>query len=280
MTHFSFNRIVHGHSPQKSIFVPALKKNLDISTLIREGEKYFLHSLSVDNVIIGFHENRLKVLLLQTRANGKWVLPGGHIFEDEELEDAARRILNERTGLKEIYLQQFHVFGSIKRTREKFMREALKQVGTELPAHSWLLKRFVTVGFYALVEYHKVKPREDELSSQISWWDLDNLPELLFDHGEIIDTAIRDMRLKINHQPIGYNLLPREFTLKNLQSIYETILGRKLDRANFNRKILSYGILDKKDKQFSGGAHKAPYLYAFNKKAYFKALQNGLEKTF
>lgn len=81
---------------------------------------------------------------------------------------------------------------------------------------------------------------------KISWWDLDSLPELLFDHEEIIHTAIKDMRLKINHQPIGYNLLPREFTLKNLQSIYEAILDKKLDRANFNRKILSYGILDKK----------------------------------
>ena len=156
----------------------------------------------------------------------------------------------------------------------------MHHMGVEVPDDSWLLQRFITIGFYALVEYAKVTPKADDLSEKISWWDLEDLPELLFDHKEIIQTAIKDMRLKINHQPIGYNLLPREFTLKNLQSIYEAILDKKLDRANFNRKILSYGILDKKEKHYTGGAHKAPYLYSFNKKAYFQALQHGLEKTF
>lgn len=247
---------------------------------MQEGETLFMQGLSIDNVVFGFHENKLKVLLLEAKANKKWILPGGYIFRDEELENAALRILGERTGLKEIYLQQFHVFGNINRTKEQFLKEAMKMAGVEIPKNSWLLQRFITIGFYALVEYHKVKPQPDEFSSQIAWWELDNLPELMFDHKEIINTAIKDMRLKINHQPIGYNLLPREFTLKNLQMIYESILDRKLDRANFNRKILSYGILDKKEKHYTGGAHKAPYLYAFNKKAYFEALKNGLEKSF
>lgn len=88
------------------------------------------------------------------------------------------------------------------------------------------------------------------------------------------------IRLQLNYQPIGYNLLPKEFTLKNLQTIYETILGRQLDRSNFNRKMLSYGILEKKEKHYSGASHKAPFLYSFNEETYFKALQNGLNKDF
>lgn len=263
-----------------TIFVPALKSISSIEDFIRHGQQHFQPGLSIDNVIIGFHDNRLKVLLLKTKHSEKWVLPGGHILQKEELEDAAKRILNERTGLKEIFLQQFHVFGSTARSKEKYLREAMHHMGFDVPDDSWLLQRFVTIGFYALVEFAKVNPKADDFSETISWWDLEDLPALLFDHKEIIDTAIKDMRLKINHQPIGYNLLPREFTLKNLQSIYEAILDKKLDRANFNRKILSYGILDKKEKHYTGGAHKAPYLYSFNKKAYFQALQHGLEKTF
>jgi len=257
-----------------------MKKKSTLTYAITDGDGLFMPGLSIDNVVFGFHDNRLKVLLVQNKSNRKWILPGGYIFREEELEYAALRILGERTGLNEIYLQQFHVFGSTKRTKEKYLKETMKMMGVDLPSDSWLLQRFVTIGFYALVEFEKVKPEPDEFSSQITWWELDNLPDLMFDHEEIIDTAIKDIRLKINHQPIGYNLLPKEFTLKNLQSIYETILNRKLDRANFNRKVLSYGILDKKEKQFSGGAHKAPYLYSFNKKAYFEALQNGLEKSF
>lgn len=239
-----------------------------------------MKGLSVDNVVFGFHDNSLKVLLLQNKASRKWILPGGYIFRNEDLEKAALRILQERTGLHEIYLQQFHTFGNTKRTKEKFFKDVLKKAGMEVPADSWIFDRFVTVGYYALVEFDKVKPQVDEFSEQVAWWDLDKLPELMFDHKEIVQTALKDLRLKINHQPIGYNLLPKEFTLKNLQSIYETILDRKLDRANFNRKILSYGILDKKEKHYTGGAHKAPYLYSFNKKAYFEALKNGLEKAF
>ncbi|HLO79417.1 MAG TPA: NUDIX domain-containing protein [Chitinophagaceae bacterium] len=257
-----------------------MKKFGSLADFILEGDRHFLPALSLDNVIFGFHDNQLKVLLLQLKTINKWILPGGFIFKTEEIEDAALRILQERTGLKEIYLQQFHVFGSKKRNKQKFFKDLYKEMGVELTDNSWILQRFLTLGFYALVEFEKVRPHADDMSAQISWWEVSKLPDLMFDHKEIIETALKDMRLKINNQPIGYNLLPKEFTLKNLQSIYETILDRKLDRANFNRKILSYGILDKKEKQYTGGAHKAPYLYSFNKQAYFKALQEGLEKNF
>ena len=257
-----------------------MHKKLPTLELLSSATHYLLPSVSIDNVIFGFHENQLKVLLQQLKKNKKWKLPGGFIFTDEEIEDSAARILTTRTGLQKIFLQQFHVFGGTKRTTEQLVKEIFEIEEIKFTDQSNLFQRYLTIGYYALVEYNKVKPKPDELSIQCTWCDLNDLPELLFDHRQIIEQALHTLRLQLNFQPIGYNLLPKEFTLRNLQSIYETILGRKLDRSNFNRKILAYGILEKKEKHYSGAAHKAPYLYSFNKKVYFKALQTGLEKEF
>lgn len=257
-----------------------MRKNLSAEEYVHNGQGHFLPSVSIDNVIFGFHENELKVLLLQLKGTEKWGLPGGFIFKDEEIDQAAVRILSDRTGLNTLFLQQFHVFGSADRDHKNLMKSLLKRDGIPVADENWLLQRFITIGYYALVNYHKVIPQPDAFSSRCEWCDVDKLPQLLFDHQEIIGKALQTLRLHLNFQPIGYNLLPKEFTLKNLQAIYETILSTKLDRSNFNRKILSYGILQKKEKQFTGGAHKAPFLYSFDKKAYFKALQNGLEKVF
>lgn len=208
------------------------------------------------------------------------MLPGGFVGKKEHVDAAAARILKIRTGLDAIFLQQFYTFGQPERSNNRILVKALKSLTRKFDKNHWVLQRFVTVGYYALVEYADVNPHPDELSLACDWHDLDKLPGLLLDHHEIILKALEEMRLKLNYQPIGYNLLPKEFTMKNLQSIYETLLGRKLDRGNFNRKMLSYGILDRKEKQFSGGAHKAPYLYSFNKKKYFKALEGGLGREF
>jgi ADP-ribose pyrophosphatase YjhB (NUDIX family) len=244
------------------------------------GHQFYLPSLSIDNVIFGFHEDQLKVLLLQSAHKKVWALPGGFVGKKEHIDEAAAQILKMRTGLDRIYLQQFHTFGQPDRSNNKVLLKALQSLGMKYDKDHWALQRFITVGYYALVEFAKVNPHPDELSLSCDWHDLDKLPELLMDHQEIINRALVEMRLNLNYQPIGYNLLPKAFTMKNLQSIYETILGRKLDRANFNRKMLSYGILDRKEKHYSGGAHKAPYLYSFNKKKYFNALKSGLGKDF
>ena len=241
-------------------------KFTSIEGVLRHGHQFYLPSLSIDNVIFGFHEDQLKVLLLQSANKNVWALPGGFVGKEEHIDEAAARILKIRTGLDHIYLQQFYTFGQPDRSNNKVLLKALQSVYKKFNKDHWALQRFITVGYFALVEFAKVSPHPDELSLSCDWHDLDKLPELLMDHQEIINRALEEMRLKLNYQPIGYNLLPKEFTMKNLQSIYETILGRKLDRGNFNRKMLSYGILDRKEKHYSGGAHKAPYLYSFNKK--------------
>jgi len=251
-----------------------------IETFLRHGHRLNLPGVSIDNVIFGFHEFQLKVLLLQSTSKKIWMLPGGFVGKGEHIDDAAARVLKERTGLDDIFLQQFYTFGQPERSGNKLLQKAIRSMGLKYDKDHWVLQRFISVGYYALVEYAKVNPRHDDFTLACAWHELDKLPELLLDHNGIISKALEEMRLKLNYQPIGYNLLPGEFTMKNLQTLYETILGRKLDRGNFNRKMLAYGILDRKEKQFSGGAHKAPYLYTFNKKKYFKALKGGLGRDF
>jgi ADP-ribose pyrophosphatase YjhB (NUDIX family) len=253
-------------------------KKIEFSDVISRGTEVYLSSVSVDCVIFGFHAGELKVLLLKSKYNHKWALPGGFVYKDEDVEEAASRVLQERTQLSGIFLQQFYLFGDVKRTEQKHARALLEAAGVEDIDSHWLLQRFVTVGYYALVEYQKVTPVPDIHSSECAWQNVMELRNLIIDHKQIIEKGLQSLRMHLNYQPIGYNLLPREFTLKDLQLIYETILGKKLDRSNFQRKILSYGILDRKEKQFSGGSHRAPYLYSFNKTKYFKALKEGLNK--
>lgn len=249
-----------------------------LQDVLYRGSDLFLSSISVDCVIFGFHAGELKVLLLKSKLDNKWALPGGFIYRDENVEEAASRVLQERTRLTGIFLQQFHLFGDVKRTEQKHARRMLEEAGVADVDSHWIMQRFVTVGYYALVEYEKVNPVPDENSGACAWHNVLELHNLIIDHKQIVEKGLQSLRVHLNYQPIGYNLLPNEFPLKDLQLIYETILGKKLDRSNFQRKILSYGILDRKEKQFSGGSHRAPYLYSFNKKKYFKALQEGLNK--
>ncbi|MBS1979337.1 MAG: NUDIX hydrolase [Bacteroidetes bacterium] len=256
------------------------QKENQLKAFLQKGHLHYMPGVSVDNVIFGFHENQLKVLLLQANTGKFWMLPGGFVQKNEHIDEAAARVLQTRTGLDNIFLQQFHTFGQPRRSSNKVLIETFHSLEVPFDEDHWLLQRFVSIGYYALVEYDKVHPEPDELSRTCTWHDLDRLPSLLLDHKDIIMKALEELRLRLNYQPVGYNLLPEQFTMKNLQSIYETLLGRELDRANFSRKILSFGILDRKRKQFSGGAHKAPFLYSFNKKKYFRALEKGLGRDF
>jgi 8-oxo-dGTP diphosphatase len=240
----------------------------------------FIPGLSVDNVIFGFHNNQLKVLLLACKDQKHWMLPGGYVLRTESVDAAAERVLLDRTGLHKVYLQQFSVFGDPKRSSTQLVKGLVKSMDLDETLNQWFLQRFITIGYYALVEFEKVKPIPDPLSLACDWFDIDQLPRLIFDHQAIIEGALIAMRQHLNFQPIGLNLLPSSFPLKSLQLIYETILGKKLDRPNFNRKILSLGILEKKEKQFTGAAHKAPFLYSFKKKEYYKLLKEGIGETF
>lgn len=238
------------------------------------GNRIFLPHISVDCVILGFHDIQLKVLLLKWKDVGHWCIPGGFIKRNESLDDSAKRILKERTGLENIFLRQFQAFGDPQRDRGK---KPVKIVGA---SKSWAMDRFITVGYWALVDFSKVNPQPDWLSEDCKWWDIHKIPKLIYDHNAIAEKALEVLRLSLNDQPVGYNLLPEKFTMPELQSLYETILGKTLDRRNFQKRMLSLDILERLSERKMGGAHKAPYLYRFDKRKYEKAMKQGLRIGF
>ncbi len=241
-----------------------------------ENKEAYQPGLSIDCVIFGFHENQLKVLLIKTKYSDKWSLPGGFVPVDEDLDQAAGLILNDRTGLKGIFLRQFATFGTVKRNNPDFDKQVLNFHGISLEEGKWLMQRFVTVGYYALVDFLKTIPQSVGRDEIIEWIDHNEVPDLILDHREILDRALETLRIELNLMPVGYNLLPEKFTIPELQKLYETILGRKLDRRNFFRKITAIGILVKLDEKKSNVAYKAPNLYCFDKEKYEEVISNGL----
>ncbi len=254
----------------------------EIQGFIRNGNKQFLHHLSIDCVIFGYHERQLKVLLLKWKNSNKWTLPGGFIKLDETLEEAAARILTERTGLSELFLQQFRTFGDPKRSERAAADIAHLEsiLNAPVPKDHWLLKRTVSIGYYSVTEYSQVTPKPDLLSDECTWHDINAIPKLVFDHNLIVDEALKALQMQIYLQPIGYNLLPKKFTLPEIHNLYETILGKELDRRNFPKKLLSLDIIKKLDEQRSIGAHRSPFLYRFDKRKYDKALKEGIVLAF
>ena len=243
-------------------------KEIIINNSKKAYEMYVPH-ISVDTVIFGFNGDQLKVLLLKMKFNHQYFLPGGYMKKEENLESAAIRILRERTQLDKIFLQEFAVFSELNRSEKTF---------EDFPDDLWHKKRFISVGYYALVNHKDVSPIGDELSESCDWIILDELESqnITMDHKQIIEKALNTLREQISYKPIGLNLLPEKFTLSELQKLYEAILGRTLNRGNFYRKIKNIGILKKLDEKRKGGAHKAPDLYTFDQENYFKILENGI----
>ncbi len=223
----------------------------------------YMPGIAIDTVIFGFHEAQLKILLLEYRNTGLFALPGGFVRRDEDVNNEAKRVLAERTGLQNIWLEQFYTFGDIARFDPAPMKRILKQNGIAVTKDHWLLKRFISVGYYALVDFTKAVPAADVMSDVCDWYHLDNLPPLMQDHEKIVEKALSVLRLNLDRQLIGFNLLPQYFTINELQALYETVLGESLNRSSFQRRMLSLGILQRIEKKFSGGAHKAPYVYKF-----------------
>jgi len=235
--------------------------------------------LSVDCVAIGFEDNQLKVLILKWKAPGEmWALPGGFVFKNEDLNDAAIRVLKERTGIKLPFLEQFHTFGAVDRRDsneiERFKKN-LKSFGIEGDLMNWLLQRFVSVGYVSLIDIQKCKLKADFLSAEIKWVSLEEMPDLVIDHNHIVKAALDYIKNLIHYLPIGITLLPEKFTMKELQYLYEAILQKKLDRGNFQRKMLKLGIFIRHEKQLEGKANKAPYLYSIDPEKYEKLLEKG-----
>lgn len=265
-----------------SIFVaPKNDNNSKIKFMLKEviaNKEKYQPGLSTDCVIFGFHDNQLKVLLIKTKYSDDWALPGGFVRVEECIDDGAVNVLQRRTGLKGIFLRQFATFGRVNRNPIDFSKKVIDFFGISKEEAQWYQNRFVTIGYYALVDFLQAVPQSEGNSEVVEWIDINYIPSLILDHKEIFDKALETLRMELNLVPVGYNLLPEKFTIPELQKLYETILGRKLDRRNFLRKITSIGILNKLDEKKSNVAHKAPNLYSFDKERYETVLNNGLHQ--
>jgi ADP-ribose pyrophosphatase YjhB (NUDIX family) len=214
-------------------------------------------------VIFGFSGQKLHILIIKYRETGLYALPGGFIKNEEDLNAAARRNLCERTGLDNIFLEQFHTFGDVQRYQPEIMQAIMAANGLTTPADHWMLDRFISVAYYALINYEFVTPRPDALSDSCVWYPIDELPGLMLDHQVIVDKALETLRERWDKKLMGMNLLPAKFTMKELQEVYEAIMGEAIRRTTFQRKMLRLDILERHEKQYSGKAHKAPFLYSF-----------------
>jgi 8-oxo-dGTP diphosphatase len=214
-------------------------------------------ALTVDIVVFGLDEDDLQVMLIQRDLppfEGEWALPGGFVRVEETLEEAARRELVEETGLKDIYLEQLYTFGAVERDPRE---------------------RVVTVAYYALVnlEGHVVQASTDARNA--AWFPVSDLPKLAFDHQQILDAAHARLRGKVRYQPIGFELLPDRFTLRQLQRLYEVILDRELDKRNFRKKVLAMEIVKETNEIEKDVAHRAAKLYRFDKRTYDRLMKQG-----
>jgi 8-oxo-dGTP diphosphatase len=213
-------------------------------------------SITIDCVLFGFNEGKLKVLLIKRATDpevGKWALPGGFLEKEETLENAAQRVLEMLTGVTEVYMEQLKTFSAI---------------------HRHPIGRVITTAFYALVnpDHYPLKPSWH--ASEAFWCALDRLPTLGFDHKEILDAAVTILKRDLQIKPVGFELLSQKFTLKELQDLYEAILDKTLDRRNFRRKIKALNVLTELT-EVKKGAHKDASLYSFNKEAYYKLISEG-----
>ncbi|MFM6948878.1 MAG: NUDIX hydrolase [Aquirufa sp.] len=224
--------------------------------------------LTLDCVIFGFHDKKLKLILSKLKlAKDIYALPGGFILQEEDIEDAAQRILFERTGIQQVYLEEFGTFGRVNRISEEdfhlfsgIAKDLYPDVEPPINEQNQKM-RIVSIGYYALVDFEKVIPQKIEFDESCDWYDIKELPYLLFDHHEMVQKGLQVLRDNLDKKLLFNNLLPETFTLKDVQELYETVYDRPFPANNFQKKMLDLQILERLDKKYTGAKSKAPYLY-------------------
>ncbi len=226
--------------------------------MIAEYKKFEPLLLAIDCIIFGFDGTQLKALLIKRGFEpqmGKWSLMGGFVRQEESVNDAAKRILDQLTGMQDIYMEQLQCFGEVDRD----------------PGG-----RVVSIAYYALI---KIDDYSSELMEehQARWFGMEEIPPLVFDHRHMLDMARERLRQKVANYPIGFALLPYKFTLPQLQALYEAIYETELDKRNFTRKILSFEILRKLDEKEKESSRKGAFLYVFDSQKYKKLEKDGFK---
>lgn len=221
----------------------------NINIALKEIIEDYKTAVSVDCVIFGYDEEELKVLLIECNMEpyiGKWSLLGDLVLPQENIEDATKRVLKYRTGMENVYVEQVRSFGSVNR-------------------HP--LGRVITVAYYSLVDINEVSITDVD-KKNLNWVSMSEAKNLAFDHDDILAYCLERLRERLRARPVGFNLLPKKFTLKQLQSLYEVILNIELDKRNFRRKLKSMDILMDLDEMQENVAHRPARLYSFDFKSY------------
>lgn len=211
-----------------------------------DASKYERPSVTVDVVMMSLRQRDLQVLLVKRRSwpyEGMWAIPGGFVNMDESLEAAAKRELHEETSVQDVYLEQLYTFGDPGRDPRT---------------------RVITVVYFALLNSEELQVKAGDDAADVHWFSVYELPPLAFDHDKILNYALSRLRGKLDYTTIAFNLLPEQFTLRELQRVYEIILHKKLDKRNFRKKILSTGILEDTGAKKMEGTHRPARLYRFN----------------
>jgi len=221
-------------------------------------KEIYKSAFSVDNIIFGFDGTKLYVLLIKRKADpygGQWALPGDIVKPDEDLDRAAGRVLEQLTGVKNVYLEQVHTFGKVDRHPKG---------------------RVITIAYYSLINIEKMDIRPASFAEQVAWKEVRSIESLAFDHLKIMKRCFDRLKQDLKLRPIGFELLPHKFTLTQLQTLYETILEQYLDKRNFRKKILNMNILNPLNEYQSGVSHRPAKLYSFDKDKYEQALKEGV----
>lgn len=216
--------------------------------------------VAVDSIIFGFDQGELKLLIHKRQfepAKGEWSLFGGFVQQNESLDEAAGRILSEHTGLRDIYMEEIQSYGEVNRD----------------PAG-----RVISVAYYALIPAGEYTEAGNSKSGA-TWVSLTELPPLIMDHNHMVEKGLRRLKRRAATQPIGFELLPREFTMPQLQALYEAIYQTELDKRNFRKKIMAMDVLIKLDTKDKSSSRKGAYLYRFDKKKYKKLVEGGYNFT-
>lgn len=228
-----------------------------MTSFYSDKKKFFV---AVDCVIFGFHQGELNLLVLKRNfepAKGRWSLPGGFLEPEESLHQAAERILYELTGLQETFMKQVHTFGELGRDPGE---------------------RVISVAYYALININDYNSYLSKVNNA-HWVNINELPDMIFDHHEIIDKAKLALRKRAVTEPIGFNLLPEKFTLPQFQALYEAIYAETLDKRNFRKKILKMNILEKLEEKDKLSSKRGAYLYRFNMDKYNDFISKGYNFT-
>lgn len=213
--------------------------------------------VAVDCIIFGFTSKKLKLLLFKRKvkpAINQWSLIGAFVKNDQSILESAKQILLESTGLNNIFLEQHKTYGKV---------------------HRDTAGRVISITYFSLTSVSEFQEQSVQ-KYDAQWFDIDTLPEFIFDHKEMVDDALEHLQAKAKIKPIGFNLLPELFTIPDLQILYESIYRRKLDSRNFRKKILSFNILEKTEQKDKLGSKKGAFLYRFNKENFEYLVSKGL----